>query len=75
MPDYHRLDLSLTVKDKPRDNRKWQGEWVFSLYNAYGRKNAWAINFEPETKEPLKMQATKTYLFSVVPSVTYNFKF
>jgi len=75
MPDYHRMDLSFILKDKKRESRKWQGEWVFSVYNAYGRKNAWAINFEPDTKEPLKMQATKTYLFSVVPSVTYNFKF
>ena len=75
MPDYHRMDLSFILKDKKRETRKWRGEWVFSVYNAYGRKNAWAINFEPDTKEPLKMQATKTYLFSVVPSVTYNFKF
>jgi len=75
MPDYHRMDISFILRDKKRESRKWQGEWVFSVYNAYGRKNAWAINFEPDTKEPLKMQATKTYLFSVVPSVTYNFKF
>ncbi len=75
MPDYHRLDLSLTVKDKPRDNRKWQGEWVFSVYNAYGRKNAWAINFKKDKDNPYKMQAEKTSLFSFVPSVTYNFKF
>lgn len=75
MPDYHRLDLSFILKDKKREGRKWQGEWVFSLYNAYGRKNAWAVNFEPDQDDPLKMQAKKTYLFSFVPSITYNFKF
>jgi hypothetical protein len=75
MPDYHRLDLSLTWKPQPKKLRKWEGEWNFSLYNAYGHKNAWAINFEEEPNNPYKTRARMTYLFSVVPSVTYNFKF
>jgi hypothetical protein len=75
MPDYHRLDLSLTLKGKIRPERKWESEWVFSFYNAYGRKNAWAINFKQDEDDPYKTKATKLYLFSVIPSVTYNFKF
>jgi hypothetical protein len=73
MPDYHRLDLSLSVKTKPRNKGLQQGEWVFGVYNAYARKNAWVINFEQ--KKNYKTQAVKTYLFSAVPSITYNFKF
>lgn len=75
MPDYHRLDVSLTLKGKNRPERKWESEWVFSVYNAYGRKNAWAINFQQDEDDAYKTKATKLYLFSVIPAVTYNFKF
>ncbi len=73
MPDYHRLDLSLTIVSKKRSG--WQGEWAFSIYNAYGRKNAWAINFVDDEESRYGIKAEKTYLFSVVPSVSYNIKF
>ena len=73
MPDYHRLDFSCIIHSK-RGKEKG-GEWVFSLYNAYGRKNAWAINFVNDEEGDSGIRAEKTYLFSVVPSVSYTFKF
>lgn len=75
VPDYHRLDLSLLLGSRIKPNRKWQGEWNFSVYNAYGRKNVWAINFLKDDDNPDELKANKTYLFSVVPAITYNFKF
>ncbi|MCK9617895.1 MAG: TonB-dependent receptor [Lentimicrobiaceae bacterium] len=75
MPDYHRLDLSLTLKGKEKPNKKWHSDLNFSLYNAYGRKNAWAINFVQNEDNPNETYAEKIYLFSVIPSVTYNFHF
>jgi len=75
LPDYHRLDVSYTLKGKNKKNRKWQGEWNFSVYNAYGRKNAWAINFVEDQDHPNQTYAEKTYLFSIIPAITYNFKF
>lgn len=75
MPDYHRLDLSLTLKPKERPGRWWTGEWNLSIYNAYARKNAWAINFEQDANDPYKTYAEMTYLFSMIPSISYNFKF
>ncbi len=75
MPDYHRMDISYTLQSKNKKNRKWQGEWNFALYNAYGRKNAWSIYYEQDEDDPYKVKAYKTFLFQVVPSVTYNFKF
>jgi hypothetical protein len=76
LPDYHRLDLSVTLKPKRSlKNRMWQGEWNFSVYNAYNRHNAWAIKFMPDEENPNRTIAQKVYLFSFVPSVTYNFKF
>jgi hypothetical protein len=89
MPDYHRLDASVNLLGRQKPGRKWQGSWNFSLYNAYARRNPFTIEFRDvinndprlsesdpnvrvETKEP---KAVKTYLFSIIPSVTYNFKF
>lgn len=70
-PDYHRLDLSANLKCKP--HKRWQGEWSFSVYNAYARHNTWAILFTSGENNEIKTESM--YLFSIVPSVTYNFKF
>jgi len=70
IPDYHRLDLSLTIKDKPKVNRRFKGEWVFSIYNVYARKNAYSIVFNKYGR------AKKlSILGNIFPSINYNFKF
>lgn len=70
-PDYHRLDLSATIKCKEKKN--WQGEWNFSIYNAYARKNVWAVLFTSDDNNNIVTQQVS--LFSIIPSVSYNFKF
>ena len=76
MRDYHRLDLSLTLKGKEHPGKKWEGEWVFSMYNAYGRHNDWMINFVQDSKDVTKVVAERWYLpFVFFPGITYNFKF
>jgi hypothetical protein len=75
MPDYHRLDLGLTLYQKPKEGRWWHSEWNFSVYNAYARHNAWVINFVADENNPNKTNAEMTYLFSIIPSVTYYFNF
>ena len=73
-PDYHRLDLSATWKlSKP--GKRLKQELNFSLYNAYGRKNVWTIMFQQEDERPDVSYAEKIYLFTFVPSVTWNFSF
>lgn len=72
--DYHRLDLSATYIPTPKRKRKWTGEWNFSLYNAYGHKNPWIITYDQNTSSGIPT-AKMTCLFSLVPSITYNFKF
>lgn len=76
MPDYHRMDFAVTVQGKNPVSRPWKGEWNFSVYNLYGRKNAWMIGFTGDDDlDPYKKQAEKTYLFSIVPSVSYIIRF
>lgn len=74
-PDYHRLDLSVTLKSQEKPNRRWQGEWNFSLYNAYGNHNTWAVMFSNDPDNVNTIKTEKMYLFTFVPSVSYNFKF
>jgi hypothetical protein len=73
MPDYHRLDIGLTWQTKKTS--RFESNWNFSVYNAYGRANAYAINFQQDPNDPTKMQAVQLSLFRFVPAVTYNFKF
>ncbi|HQG72468.1 TonB-dependent receptor [Tenuifilum sp.] len=74
-PDYHRLDFAVNIKTKKSLNRRWKSEWNISVYNLYNRHNAWTINFVQDEKNPNITYAEKTYLFPIIPSVTYNFKF
>ncbi|MBL7473704.1 TonB-dependent receptor [Robertkochia sediminum] len=74
LPDYHRLDLAVTLTPEKNRNRKWQGEWVFSVYNAYNRRNAASINFRRNSDSGVN-EAVRTAIFGIVPSVTYNFNF
>jgi hypothetical protein len=73
MPDYHRLDVGVTWIRKKTN--KFESNWNFSVYNVYGRSNAYAINFRQDPNDPSKMQAVQLSLFRFVPAVTYNFKF
>ncbi|MCU0377907.1 MAG: TonB-dependent receptor [Bacteroidales bacterium] len=75
MEDYHRLDLSVTLRGKVKPEKKWHGELNLSVYNVYNRHNTWSINFVQEEDNPYATYAEKTYLFSVIPALTYNIKF
>ena len=74
-PAYHRLDFSATWSLNSNAQRRFKSELNFSLYNAYGRHNPWTIMFRQEKDNPDKTYAEMVYLFSFVPSVTYNFTF
>jgi hypothetical protein len=73
MPDYHRLDLGATKVLK--QTKKFSSELNFSLYNAYGRANAYRITFRDNKYDANKTEAVKLTLFRFIPSISYNFKF
>lgn len=74
MSDYHRLDLSATFDLNSKNKGRYNHEINISTYNTYARKNPWMINFRTD-KETHEQYAEMTYLFSIVPSISYNFKF
>lgn len=76
IPDYHRLDLSLTLEGKKQPDKDFESNWVFSLYNVYSRRNAFSVYFQQNEEDPTKTEAVRMSVFaSIIPSITYNFKF
>ncbi len=69
MPDYHRLDLSITYNFTKNSNLN------LSIYNVYNRQNAYAITFRQVRDDPTKTEAVQYTLFPIIPSLTYNFNF
>lgn len=75
LPAYHRLDVAATLEGKDKPGRRFHGSWTLSVYNAYARHNPFAIYFREKEDHPGETEAVKTYLFGIIPSVTYNFHF
>lgn len=72
-PAYHRLDLGATCLLKK--TKKYSSELVFSLYNAYARKNPYMYSLKQNVDNPNKTESYMIYLFSAIPSISWNFKF
>jgi hypothetical protein len=88
MPNYHRLDLGVTLysdkfktyKDPEsgetmKKERKVESNWSFSVYNVYARENAFSISFRESETNPGAFEAVQLSLFRAIPSISYNFKF
>jgi hypothetical protein len=76
LPAYHRLDLSaafqLNKKEQP-----FESKLVFSIYNAYNRRNVFFTYVSPESDEQtgqIELKAYKVSLFPIIPSISWNFK-
>lgn len=82
MPAFHRMDISVTLNPRKNLNRNFKGQWVFAIYNVYNRQNPFTI-YTRTAKDSdgnvigdgSQKEARMIYLFPILPSVTYNFKF
>lgn len=91
MAPYHRLDLAATLNNKPTKevkdpvtgelktvDRRWKSSWTFGIYNTYNRANPFFIFFDAEgspAQGDFRVLANQVSLFTILPSVTWNFKF
>ena len=88
MPNYHRLDLGLTLEgknyrmvtnpetgNKEKKDRKFQSSWNFSIYNVYARENAYSFTFREKEDNPNQTEIVRLSLFKIIPSISYNFNF
>ncbi|WP_420148659.1 TonB-dependent receptor [Spirosoma sp.] len=74
VPDYHRLDFSMTFEQNPAKKKRNQSSWVFSIYNVYAHKNAYSVFYK--LSPAADADAYKLSIFGTAfPSLTYNFKF
>ena len=71
--DYHRLDFSWTINNPSMKHARWEGSWVFTVYNLYGRQNPYSVFFK-STKNGLRAYELSVFASPFV-SMTYNFKF
>lgn len=79
MEPYHRGDVAVTYKLKPR---RGESDLTFSIYNVYNRYNPYFIYFQTQTDKAqggqgniTGFQAKQVSLFPIMPSFAYNFKF
>lgn len=83
IPDYHRLDVSVTIANiwRGKKERKGEDDLVISIYNVYARRNPFSIYFSQGsdrqiTDEPMATSAKQlSMLGSLIPAISYNFKF
>lgn len=91
MAPYHRLDLSATLKNKPTRTKKnketgeetevkrrYRSSWTLAIYNVYNRRNPYFIYFANEgipSEGTFEVTAKQVSLFSILPSITWNFEF
>jgi len=80
LPDYHRLDLSISLDESLRIKKKWKGSWTFSVLNIYARKNTYSVFFKSEV--PSKENNYRSFglykLYIIgrpLATLTYNFIF
>jgi hypothetical protein len=77
LPDYHRLDVSLTLHSKVRPGKRSSHDWVFSVYNVYARKNPMMVFISrpfADFKSETGMDSYQISILPFFPSITYNFK-
>jgi hypothetical protein len=81
IPDYHRLDLAMTINLLPKNlmGRKYESDLVIGVYNAYARKNAFSVYVNPGDSKLGSVSVPQykqlAILGTILPSLSYNFKF
>ncbi|MEQ9406047.1 MAG: TonB-dependent receptor [Cyclobacteriaceae bacterium] len=80
LPNYHRLDLSLKWEGrrlkKDGSERKNRDFWIFTIYNAYARQNVNSYFFRQSETNPGLGEVVQYSIFgTIIPALTYNFKF
>ncbi|MBO0935487.1 TonB-dependent receptor [Fibrella sp. HMF5335] len=73
LPDYHRLDFVWNIYNPSMAQRRWEGRWAFTIYNLYGRDNAYSVFFKTENG---RTSAYQLQIFAApIASLAYNFVF
>ena len=83
LPTYHRLDFSWKIAYSKDPKRRFKGDWIFTVYNLYSRKNPYNIYYTQRNGgedgnvflgSPLGAYELSILRWALV-SLSYNFKF
>lgn len=85
LPDYLRMDLSAQLRLNRDQTARFRHDLTFSVYNFFGRKNPFFINYHkvdngsenfpiPGNLLDANRIPSQTFLFQFVPSIAYNFR-
>ena len=76
---YEKKGKDITTVAVPKKWAKnYESSWSFSVFNVYNRHNPYIVYFATQgslLKGDYKIQAKQMYLFPILPSITWNFKF
>ena len=76
--DFHELDISINWTPKPY-KKNYRGSWNFSIMNVYNRENVFSIYMarysgQGGIDEP-ELMTKKMYLYGILPTISYEFRF
>ncbi|MEZ0487822.1 TonB-dependent receptor [Fibrella aquatica] len=73
IPDYIRTDLAMNIEGNHKVKKLAHSSWTISVYNLFGRRNAYSVYFKSENG---RINGYQLSIFGQpIPSVTYNFRF
>ena len=72
LPANHRLDLMATYTKK---HKYYESQWKIGVYNAYARHNMFALMVKSDDYNVNTMSAKMMYITSIMPTISYSFKF
>lgn len=75
IPDYHRLDISFVLETSLKRVKKIEANWSFSIYNVYGRNNAYSVYFKNNTISGDPQAFQLSVIARPILAISYNFKF
>ena len=72
IPAYHRLDVAWQIDNKNYRLKGIRGNWTFSIYNLYFRRNPFSVFFRRNINNALEANRLSV-IGTAIPSLTYNF--
>ena len=70
MNSSHRLDISIAIV---KQTKQVEHRWVLGIYNAYNRKNPYVVTVQRDNDGTYRF--VQYSMFTIMPSITYHFKF
>lgn len=75
IPDYYRLDMSLTINGKRLVDRRYRESFTISVYNVLARKNAFSVYYQQQAGKFIPSPTKLSVLGTFIPAISYTFSY